>query len=116
MSNIVNEGGAGFHVAASTAHQDAVVAVVNALVPAQAGLRLMGFSSKESAAIPAAATYSIKHGATAAGGVDVVYQNHALSTSMTQFFGDDGIACPNGISIGWLTGQVDIVIYYKVVT
>jgi hypothetical protein len=115
MANLVNEGGAAFHAASSNAHQDAIVADVNAFVAATPGLRLMGYSSKESAGVPAATTFIIKHGATVAGGTDLVYVNHTLSTSQVQFFGDDGIACPNGISIDWLTGQVDVIVFYKVV-
>lgn len=116
MANVVNEGGAGLFTPSSVVHNDATVADINAMVAATPGLRLMGWSSKETAGVPAAATYAIKHGATVAGGTDVAYVNHALSTSNNQWYGPDGIACPNGISIDWLTGQVDLAIFYKVVT
>ena len=93
----------------------AVTADVDAAVAANANLVFMGYSSKESAGIPAAATFRIVHGATGAGGTAVVNVNHALSTSDTKWFGPNGIACPNGISIDWLTGQVDVEIYYAIV-
>ena len=116
MSNLCNEVGAGLFVASSVVHNDATVSDINALVAATPGLRLMGWSSKESAGTPAAATFAIKHGATVASGTDMAYVNHALSTSNNQWYGPDGIACPNGISIYWLTGQIDIAVFYKVVT
>jgi len=116
MSNLVNEGGAGLFAACSVDVNAAVTANVDAAVAAQAGLRLMGFSAKESAGIPAAATFTLVHGATVGGGTNVAYQNLALSGSNTEWFGPDGIACPDGISIDWLTGQVDVCIFYKVVT
>ncbi|MGZ5029032.1 MAG: hypothetical protein ACXWAT_10150 [Methylobacter sp.] len=115
MANLVNEGGSGLFAASLVQNNDAIVADVNAAVAAQAGLRLMGYSAKESAGTPAAATFAIKHGATVAGGTDVVYQNFAASGSTLQWFGDSGIACPNGISLDWLTGQVDVAIFYKIV-
>jgi len=115
MSNLVNEGGAGLFVASSVDVNALIVANVDAAVAAAAGLRLMGYSAKESAAVPAAATAVIVHGATGAGGTSVVNLNLALSTSETQWFGPDGIACPNGLSIDWLTGRLDINLFYKVV-
>jgi len=115
MSNLVNEGGAGLFIPASVSVNAAVVANVDAAVAAQSGLRLMGYSSKESAGTPAAATFRIINGATGATNAPVVNVNHALSTSQTQWFGPDGISCPAGLSIDWLTGQVDVELFYKVV-
>jgi len=115
MSNLVNEGGAALFGPASVSANATVAADVNAAVAAQAGLRLVGYSSKETAGIPAAATFRIIHGATGATNAPVVNVNHAASTSNTQWFGPDGIACPNGLSIDWLTGQVDVELFYKVV-
>lgn len=116
MSNLVNEGGAGLFIPASVDVNALIVADVDAAVAATAGLRLMGYSAKESAAAPAATTAIIVHGATGAGGTAVINLNLALSTSQTQWFGPDGIACPNGISIDWLTGRLDVELFYKVVT
>lgn len=115
MSNLVNEGGAGLHKAASVDVNAAITANVDAAVAAAAGLRLVGFSAKESAGAPAAATAVIVHGATGAGGTAVAYINLAASGSDTVWLGD-GIACDSGISIDWLTGQLDVCLYYKVVS
>lgn len=92
-----------------------IVANVDAAVAAATGLRLMGYSAKESAAVPAAATFIIVDGATGAGGTAVVNVNLALSASETRWFGPDGISCANGISIDWLTGRFDVELFYKVV-
>lgn len=114
-SNTVNEGGAGLFVAALVAHQDAIAADVNALIAAAPGLRIVGFSIRESAGAPAAAKTIIKHGATAAGGTDVIYSVLAASGGFNQWFGDAGIAVPNGISITAGSGTVDLAVYYKIV-
>ena len=114
MSNVVNEGGLTLHKAASVDVNALIVADVDAAVAAQAGLRLVGFSAKESAGTPAAATAVIVHGATGAGGTAVAYVNFAASGSTTVWLGD-GIDCASGISIDWLTGRLDIALFYKVV-
>jgi len=116
MANLVNEGGAGLFTAATAIATATITADSNAVVAAQAGLRLMGYSSKESAGVPAAASFKIINGATGATNAPVAYVTHALSTSSTQWFGPDGIACTAGLSIDWIAGQVDVVLHYKVVT
>ena len=93
-----------------------IVADVDAAVAAATGLRLMGYSAKESAAAPAAATGVIDIGATAAGGTPVVNLNFAASGSSSAWFGPDGIDAAAGISIDWITGRFDCAIYYKIVT
>ena len=108
MANLVSEGGSGLFAPSQVNVRTAVVADVDAAVAATPGLRLMGYSSKESAGTPAAATFKIVHGATGAGGTSLVHINHALSTSSTQWFGPDGIAVPNGLSIDLITGQIDV--------
>lgn len=115
MGNVVNEGGTSLHKAASVDVNAAVGANVDAAVAAAEGLRLVGFSAKESAGTPAAATAVIVHGATGAGGTAVAYINLAASGSTTVSLGD-GVACDSGISIDWLTGQLDVCLHYKVVT
>jgi streptogramin lyase len=112
---MVSEGGGDLFRAASAFHQDAIVADVNAAVAAAPGLRIVGYSAKESAGVPAATTVVIKKGPTAAGGTDLIYINLALSTASTVWFGDGGIDAATGISIDWLTGQMDLSIFYKVV-
>ena len=113
MSNIVNEGGAGLLAGALVDVNTGVGADVDAAVAAAPGLRLCGFSAKETAA--AAATFVIVNGATGAAGTPVVNVNLAASASQTVWFGDGGISCANGISIDWLTGAVNIALFYKVV-
>lgn len=108
-------GGLGINVAASVDVNAAVVADVDAAVAAVAGLRLVGYSCKESAGVPAAASFRIMHGATVAGGTVMVNVNLALSTSQNQWFGQGGIACANGISIDWISGQVDVELFYTTV-
>ena len=114
MSNLVNEGGFALHKAASVDVNAAITADVDAAVAAQAGLRLVGFSTKESAGTPAAATAVIVHGATGAAGTAVSYINLAASGSETKWLGD-GIDCSSGISINWLKGRLDVALFYKVV-
>jgi len=114
MSNLVNEGGFALHKAASVDVNATITADVDAAVAAQAGLRLVGFSTKETAGTPAAATAVIVNGATGAAGTAVAYINLAASGSNTVWLGD-GVDCSSGISIDWLTGQLDVALFYKVV-
>jgi hypothetical protein len=115
MSNLVTIGGAEVYSPATAISTAAIVADSNAVVAATPGLRLMGYSSKESAGVPASATFRIINGATGATNSPVVNVNHALSSSTNAWYGPDGISTPAGLSIDWLTGQVDVVLYYKVV-
>lgn len=107
--------GTGIYVAASVDVNSGVVADVDAAVAGVAGLRLVGFSARESAATAAAATFIIVHGATGAAGTAVAPVELALNTSTSAWFGPDGIACPNGISVDWIVGTVDIHLFFKVV-
>lgn len=113
-NNIGGITGTGIMVAASVDVNAAIAADVDAAVAAQAGLRLIGFATRESAATAAAATFIIVHGATAAG-TAVVPVELAANESAREWFGPDGIACPDGISIDWIAGTVDIHLFYKVV-
>lgn len=102
--------------AASADANLAVAADVDAAVVAAAGLRLMGFAAKESAGVAAVATFNIVHGATAAGGTLLVPIELAANESVRDWFGPDGIDAANGISIDWVAGTVDVVLFYKTVT
>jgi len=115
FNNKRNEEGKALFSGSSIATLTAVTSDQNAVVAANSGLRLMGYSIKESAAVPALSTCNIIHGATVGGGVIAVNLKIALSSSNTVWFGPDGIAVPNGISVDWVAGQVDISIFYKVV-
>jgi hypothetical protein len=114
MANLVNEGGSGLNIGASVYTASSVVADVNAAVAAAGGLRLRGYSIQESAGTPAAAACRIMHGATVGGGTVAAFVKLAASGNTTVDFGPAGIACPNGISFDWVSGQVDVCIYYAV--
>lgn len=114
-SNIGGITGTGIMAAASVDVNAAVAADVDAAVAAQAGLRLVGFAARESAGVAAVATFSIVHGATGAGGTSVVPVELKADESTRDWFGPEGIACPNGISIDHVAGTVDVNLFYKVV-
>jgi hypothetical protein len=90
-----------------------VTADVDAAVAASATLRLLGYSVRENKGVAAVYSGAIVHGATGAGGVPVVYLEGAADTSATVWFGDSGIACPDGISIDHVAGEFDITLFYK---
>jgi hypothetical protein len=92
-------------VAAGTGDEAGVAATPN--------MRLMGWSIKETAA--AVATMSILHGASSAG-TALAHLNFAASGSDTQWFGPQGIPCPNGVWLERLTGNTAVVLYTKVVS
>lgn len=69
-------------------------------VAAATGLRLMGYSIKETAA--AAATVQLCHGT--ANTTVMVNENLAASASVVRWFGPQGIPCAAGIYIERLTG------------
>mgnify|MGYP000097148250 CR=1 FL=1 len=108
--------GAGINIAASADVNLAVVADVDAAVAAAAGLRLVGFAAKESAATAAAATFNIVSGATAAGGTLLVPVELSANESARGWFGPDGIDAVAGVSIDWVAGAVDVVLFYKIVS
>jgi hypothetical protein len=98
---------------AKAASSATVTADVNALVGATLGLRIMGWSCKETAGVPAAATFRIMNGETVGAGTVVANVNLALSSSQTVWL-DNGVECPNGITIDFLTGQFDVTVYFMV--
>lgn len=101
--------------AASVDVNDNITADVDAAVAAATGLRLMGFCAREMAGTPAAAKAKIVHGATGAGGTVLVPITLAASQTLVVWFGDSGIACANGLSIDWVSGALDLELYYKTV-
>lgn len=98
--------------AASPDANAAVTADVDAAVAASAGLRLVGWSIRESKSSAAVATGRITNGATGASGTVVANIELAADTSQTFWLGSGGIACPNGISVDWIAGEFDITLYY----
>lgn len=100
---------------ASVQVNTAIVADVDAAVPAQFGLCLVGFACRESAATAAAATFQIVHGATGSTGTVVIPVELAANESTRDWFSPNGIDCKNGISIDWIAGTVDIELFFKVI-
>ena len=72
---------------------------------ATAGLRLMGYSVRETAA--AVATLNIEHG-TANSAPIMAAINLAASASAVQWFGPQGLPCAGGIWIERLTGTTQV--------
>lgn len=91
-----------------------LTANADAAVAAKTGLRLTGYSCRESDGTPAVASAQIVHGATGAGGTSVIPISLAASTGHTVDLGA-GIACDSGISINHGAGTLDINIFYKIV-
>lgn len=89
----------------------ALAADADAAVAAAAGLRIVGYSCRESAGSEAVATFRIMHGATVTGGTVVFNEELAASKSNTEWTWP-GIPCPNGISIDRIAGTVDVDIFY----
>ena len=80
--------------------------------PAGNRLVLMGFSCKESAGIPAAATFTIQNAAAVDTAKILAHVNLTASQSTREWWGPGGIDADNGITIDFLTGQFDITIWY----
>ena len=76
-----------------------------------AGMRLMGYSIKETAG--AVATLLLRHGATVAGDI-VAAENFAAAGSETRWFGPQGIPVGSGIFIERLTGTTAVTLWTKV--
>jgi hypothetical protein len=94
-------------VAAGTADADAVVA-------ANANLRLMGYAIKEAAGTPAAALAAIVQGATAAAGTDLGAEHDlAANGEAFRWFGPDGLSVPGGLSVDRTTGTTRLVLYVR---
>ena len=91
----------------------AVAANVDAAVAAATGLRLMGYSCRESDGTPALAAFNIQHSATGAAGVQLVAVELAANSSETVWFGPQGLDCAaNGLSIDRVAGTVDVTLFY----
>jgi len=90
---------------------------VDAAVAATTGLRLMGFSSRESAGSAAVAAFNIKHSATGGAGAQLVSVELAANASTTEWFGPQGLDCAaNGLSIEVVAGTVDCTLFYTTIT
>lgn len=104
--------GAGIHVAATAV--DSSNGIDDELVVgAQAGLRLLGFSSQEATAAAGAAFY-LRNGTSNAGAL-LYAVTLGANESRGEWFGPDGIAAASGIWLERTDGNVLVVTYYKVV-
>lgn len=95
----------------STYLNAAVSADVDAAVAAATGLRLMGYTVRETAA--AVASAKIVNGATGAAAGKVAEIGLVASGGQAIWFGPLGIPCPLGISINRIAGTMGVVIYYR---
>lgn len=84
-------------------------------VAATANLRLVGYSVRESAATPAAASVSLRHGTLATDPLLLPTVVLAAGGRLEHWFGPDGIACPGGIFVDRATGNTELVLYTKAV-
>ena len=91
----------------------AKAADVEPAVAAAGGLRLLGWSIRESAGSEAVATARIMNGATVSGGTAVAQIELAASNSESQWLWP-GIDCQNGISFDRIAGTFDICIYWAI--
>src|SRR3954462_4557564 len=83
-----------------------------AAVAAQAGLRLIGWSARSNAALGNTAKTVIRHGVLA-GDTAIGFINLQDDQSEQMYYGPEGIACDNGISVtrdG--TNAVEITLFY----
>ena len=87
----------------------AVVADVDAAVGAATGLRLIGFSARETAG--ATAQFHVVNGATGAAGTKITRVNLAANESAREWWWP-GIDAASGISIDWVSGTIDIELYH----
>lgn len=81
-------------------------------VAAATGLRLMGYSIKETAG--AVATVSL-HNGTSGSATALAYVNLAAAGSVTEWFGPQGIPAESGVWIERLTGTTAVILHTKVV-
>ena len=82
-------------------------------VPGATGLRLVGWSARESAGTPAVATFGIMNGATVAGGANILRVELAANESSGEWYGPEGIDAANGLTIDHIAGTFDLYLYHK---
>ena len=80
------------------------------LVPARRGQRLVGFSCREAVAAAAAAAFVLRHGQSA-GGRPLLYVNLAADESVRDWYGPQGINCPQGVYVDRESGTTEVVVY-----
>lgn len=110
---IVEPQGTGINVAATAAPFVGLAADQPAAVAAAAGLRIVGYMLAEQAA--AAAEFRIMHGATVGGATNLYTVKLASGESTSEWMGEAGIACPNGLTIDRVSGTADVTLFHKTV-
>lgn len=105
--------GNGIFAASSPTSVATLLADNNATVVAAANLRLIGVSVRETAG--AAAVMRVMHGATVAGGALVAGFSLAANESKMHWYGPAGVAVPNGLSLDWISGSTEVVLFTKAV-
>jgi hypothetical protein len=111
--DVTRTSGTGIFAAANTYYNSAVSADVDAAVAAVAGLRLLGFSVRETAG--ATASLRIVNGATGAAAGKTQCINLAANESAGDWFGPQGIASPLGLSVDWISGAFEITLHHTTV-
>lgn len=94
---------------------DLITADVDAAVAAATGLRLMGWAARESAAVPAIASFQIVNGATGAAGTTLVPVALPASGGDGDWYGPQGLDAAGGISIDFDAGRFDIALYHQTI-
>lgn len=103
----------GLNIPASSDVNATVAADVDAAVAAAAGLRVVGYSARETAGSTAVA--KIVNGATGAGGSAIMNIGLTANDSKVEWCWP-GIDAAAGISIDHVSGALDITIFYITVT
>ncbi len=91
----------------------AVGADIDAAVAAATGLILMGYTARESDGTPATASARIVNGATGAAAGKIAEIGLVANDSKAVWFGPHGIPCPLGLSIDWIDGTLDVILYHR---
>lgn len=90
-----------------------VTADQNAVVPADPGLRLFGYSVMEDAG--SSASFRIMEGPTAAGGTQVEPVSIVANESTADYWGPEGVLVAGGVSVDWISGSFKLSLKTKVV-
>lgn len=86
---------------------------VDAIVAATVGLRVVGYSARESAGTADVATFNIINGATGATGTEVAMVELAANESVREWLWP-GVDCRNGLSLEIVSGTASVCIYYAI--
>jgi hypothetical protein len=97
---------------ATATHAAAGTGDVDLAVAADAGLVLMGYTIREAAGSPAIASVQIINGVDGSGAV-VAEIAVLASDSKHVWFGENGVACPLGITIERLAGSTAVTVFHR---